>query len=254
VRELRTVPTVAGLDALVGAPVGAGFRGRLAAAAPGLESGSSLLHLLLDDLPGASLVGGYALLHADALPVTDGPAPPPKVDICAGWAEGSTMISTIRLTGRTPTPIGPPAPSLDRPGDPLAWTPLTDPGPHGTRRVRRIDLLAAGPDGLRPVDVFFRDTHWDGDGVETVVHEYSLAVVVDPLAGTVTGVRATPDVLPWMECPSAIASAGRIVGRALVDLRGLVRREFSGTSTCTHLNDTLRSLGDVEDLLRIAPV
>jgi Protein of unknown function (DUF2889) len=36
---------------------------------------------------------------------------------------------------------------------------------------------------------------------------------------------------------------------ALADVRNRVRTEFVGVTTCTHLNDTLRSLGDVGALL-----
>jgi hypothetical protein len=33
------------------------------------------------------------------------------------------------------------------------------------------------------------------------------------------------------------------------ELRNRIRTEFVGISTCTHLNDTLRSLGDLDALL-----
>ena len=36
---------------------------------------------------------------------------------------------------------------------------------------------------------------------------------------------------------------------AIAELRDHVRTEFVGTSTCTHLNDTLRCLGDLDALL-----
>jgi hypothetical protein len=52
-----------------------------------------------------------------------------------------------------------------------------------------------------------------------------------------------------MECPGAVASAGRLVGMRLAELRTWVRREMTGASTCTHLNDTLRSLADVSALV-----
>ena len=44
---------------------------------------------------------------------------------------------------------------------------------------------------------------------------------------------------------TALASADRTVGRRLDELRDLVRAEFRGTATCTHLNDALRSLADL---------
>jgi hypothetical protein len=40
-----------------------------------------------------------------------------------------------------------------------------------------------------------------------------------------------------------------VIGTPLASLRALVRREMTGTSTCTHLNDHLRFLGAAEDLM-----
>jgi hypothetical protein len=42
-----------------------------------------------------------------------------------------------------------------------------------------------------------------------------------------------------------VASARRIVGTTADDLRSRVRTDLTGTSTCTHLNDMLRSLADL---------
>ena len=67
----------------------------------------------------------------------------------------------------------------------------------------------------------------------------------------VTSIEAEALVLPWQECPRALASAQRIVGWPVVELRAAVREELVGTSTCTHLNDTLRVLADLSAL---APV
>jgi hypothetical protein len=47
-------------------------------------------------------------------------------------------------------------------------------------------------------------------------------------------------------------SAGRLAGNPVAGLRQHVRDTFLGTSTCTHLNDTLRSLEDIPALLELA--
>ena len=65
------------------------------------------------------------------------------------------------------------------------------------------------------------------------------------VAGAVT---ANVRVLPWQKCPGAIGSAARVRGMTLAELRGRIRGEFVGTSTCTHLNDTLRAIGDLDAL------
>ena len=55
-------------------------------------------------------------------------------------------------------------------------------------------------------------------------------------------------MLPWVECPQALGSASRLVGATVDELRAVVRADFVGTSTCTHLNDTLRGLADLPAL------
>jgi hypothetical protein len=247
--SLTCAPARPSADAVIGVSVASGFRGKLLATDPALATEEPLLFALLDDLPGAALVSGYAFLRADRVSDEHRGRWEAAVDICAGWAEGTTMVSAIRTTGRNPVPMGPPAPPVVDPGDAVGWHPMVDPGPHGTRRMRRIDLSPSRADGHHDVDAFFRDSHWDDDERQTVIHEYTVRAVVDPDAGKVVEISAAPDVLPWMECPAAIDSAQRLNGRTFTDLRQWVRAELIGTTTCTHLNDTLRSLGDLESLL-----
>jgi len=248
---------LAGLDGrpldpaeLVGARVGSGFRGRLDQVLPD-DLGGTVLHLLLDDLPGAVLISGYARQRAafaagHPLPVRY-ELMAGRADICAGWAADATILTTIHDHEVVPVPMGPPAPVLEPPDDPLAWH-ATDPlAPRSTRRRRLLDLW---PDGSGAVSLWchFRDSHVDGDGAETVLHEYSVTGTVDAEGGRLLECSANVQVLPWVECPAAAASAGRLVGADVADLRQWVRRELTGVSTCTHLNDTLRSLADVSVL------
>ena len=113
----------------------------------------------------------------------------------------------------------------------------------------------------------FRDTYARPDGTTSVLHEYTVTALVsddrsDDISsdgdgggdsgdrgrarggggGRIVACVATPRVLPWAECPQAAASAGRLVGQRVSDLRALVRDDLVGTSTCTHLNDLLSSL------------
>jgi hypothetical protein len=120
------------------------------------------------------------------------------------------------------------------------------------RRARRHDLWRDA-DGLLHADIFFRDSHVDVDGLETVVHEYTVEAVFSGDATSVISCAATPRVLPWQECPEAAASAGRLAGMEIGELRKRVRVEFVGPSTCTHLNDTLREIDDVVALAGLLP-
>ncbi len=244
------------LGGLIGARVASGFRGLLDAADPTLAAEHNLLYLMLDDFPVATLVSGHALLAARAT----GPALPPPdgryrftADLCSGFVSGGTIMSGVAETGLAPTVTGPPAPPLADPDDTDAWH-LTAPlPPRAMRRARRIDIRPdLRPGGAAAVDAFFRDSYVLPDGTETVIHEYAVTAEVDTRTGTLTACQAVPRVLPWVECPAAAASAGRLAGQPLAGLRRHVRDEFTGISTCTHLNDTLRALEDVPALLRLA--
>jgi hypothetical protein len=125
---------------------------------------------------------------------------------------------------------------------------MTQLPPQAMRRRRRIDVFEEGA-GRLGIDAMFRDSYVRTDGVETIIHEYTLEAVVDGGTGVIVESRATPRVLPWQECPGAVASGERITGMTLPELHFRVRQELFGTSTCTHLNDLLRSVADAEALI-----
>ncbi len=199
---------------------------------------------MLDDVPVATLVSGYAMgVVAGAHPPMQASLMLQHPDLCAGWRTGGTIINEIEDTGRVPMVTGPLAPSLEREDDPLAWHHFDVLPEHGMRRHRRLDLFADG-DAIA-ADLLFRDSHMAGDARETVVHEYTVRGRIDPDLLTIIEIEATPQVLPWVECPLAAESARDLRGQPLHGLRPHVRAEFTGPATCTHLNDTLRSLADV---------
>ena len=248
---IDTEPAAPALQELLGAIVGPGFRAKVDAVVPERRDRGDLLYLLLDDLPGATLVAGYAMLHAGMVPKpSDDEYLIARSDLCAGWAADGAMMTLIREHGRSPAPVGCDAPPVARADDPDAWHELPDLPPNAMRRLRRLDVMPPTVEGdAASVDVFFRDTHVDGLGRETIVHEYSVTASVDVSTRIVIAIDAHADVLPWQECPQAIGSAPRLVGHTLAGLRPYVRGEFIGTTTCTHLNDVLRGLTDVDHML-----
>jgi hypothetical protein len=159
------------------------------------------------------------------------------------------MMVHVRKTGSLPVPLGPPAPQLEPEGDPDAWHDMAALTPFAVRRRRRLDLIGpAVAGGAHLIDLHFRDSHADEESRETVLHEYTITGTTDVNAGRIGAVSARAHVLPWLECPGALASAQRIGGMELSSLRPVVRKEFVGRTTCTHLNDSLRSLADIEAL------
>jgi hypothetical protein len=258
VTAISSNPTIPDLEQLVGRSASTGFRAAIDAAVAGHDIVGRVVYQLLDDLPVATLISGYAPQHAMAQAGTwaderkrkpmhrsapEGLAMLQQADLCAGWKAGGTIMQGF-AEGNPPVVTGPDAPSLDDVDDQWAWHELPGPLPvHGMRRRRRIDVLPVG-DAVWSVDAHFRDSYRDEEG-ETVVHEYTVVAHVDGATQVVLDAEATPRVLPWFECPEAAASAGRLAGRSLDSLRSGVRAEFLGATTCTHLNDMLRALADV---------
>jgi hypothetical protein len=248
--DLRTSPSDPRAEALLGLTVGRGFRAAVDRALSGEGDADAPLYLLLDDLPVAALISGYDLLYRGDEAMRDVDATQVKADICSGWRSDGTMIVSLRTEGRIPVPLGPPANDLVPPDDPVGWHDVA-PLPVGAMRRRRlVDVSAGDP---HRVYAMFRDTHVDPDGTETILHEYSLTATLDPVSLVLSACGARPQVLPWTECPFAAASAARLDGHAVGELRELVGREFKGTTTCTHLNDLLRSLADLARLVALLP-
>jgi hypothetical protein len=203
----------------------------------------TILHQLLDDIPVATLVSGSVFArNGRHLPHHEAPHRLPPVGTCAGWAPGAVMTEAAARGGR-PSFIGdgPPAAPLDQ-TDPLAWHALERLPPTSYRRLRLLDASPAA-DATIAVAAWFRDTYVEPDGVESVVHEYSLDLSVGREDLTVRAIEVVAHVLPGPDCATARASVARVVGVPLPEIRGHVSEQLVGTTTCTHLNDMVRSLG-----------
>ncbi len=263
VTYLTTAPVRAAAARLVGRQALVGWRTALWRELRDDVDGGSALHLLLDDLPGGMIVGGFTRRRALAQLTGGQPQHPGRrLDVCAGWSADSRAARHLEQHGFGPRAVTPPAPSLLPDDDPLAWHTLPDLPVWGLSRRRRIDVRRA-PDprdsdgdptgdqtgGEVVVDAMFRDSFHDGDGQEKVLHEYHLVTSVGP-DGQLAAATAQPRVLPHLECPAAAASTDLLVGMPSADLRDRVSMSLYGPGSCTHLNDLARSLGDVPALLR----
>ncbi len=207
-------------------------------------------YTLLDDVPVATLISGHALSASGALGNGATSGYLPVADRCAGFVTGGLLMTSFEA-GDPAVVTGPPAPVLEDPDDPLAWHEMAALPVHGMRRRRRLDVHNGGEGPEIQLDAMFRDTYVRADGTETIIHEYTVEAAVDLDTGTILRSEAVPRVLPWQECPGAVASATRLAGIRLDQLRFRIRQEFQGTTTCTHLNYLLRSIADAEALISL---
>jgi hypothetical protein len=241
IEAFRTDPAAPALAGLVGRSAYVGFRKTIENLLPGEFGSHGLRAQLLDDFPAAVMGNGRAL-RAEGIPIGARKGPL-SIGICAGWADGGTLVSGYSELG-PPLRVGPHSPGLESADDdPLAWHAFAPLGPHGTRRARRTDVWSDAGEGR--ADCFFRDSHVDGEGLETVIHEWRLAVAFDLQSRCIITAKAEAGPLPYPECPASGDSAMRLAGMPIDGLRRVVRGSLVGTSTCTHLNDTLRALEDI---------
>ncbi|MFJ8019368.1 DUF2889 domain-containing protein [Streptomyces sp. NPDC096311] len=254
ITSISTRPDAPAAQDLVGARAAGGFRKQLDAALPEDRDAHTLLYQLLDDIPGAALVSGYSVGRADVPASAARSGYQLTENQCSGFRHGGTIMIEVGRTGRAPVVTGPEATPLTSADDSLAWHAMDDLGVHSMRRQRLLDVARdpADPRSLR-VSSLFRDSHVAPDGRATVIHEYEVSAWVDCDEWRVREASATPHVLPWTECPSAAASATRLAGVDIGNLRRQIRTDFRGISTCTHLNDQLRSLADVVALAQGLP-
>jgi hypothetical protein len=248
ITAIESDPVEPALAELVGLNNQRGFRAAMDEAVPHHREAATVLHQLLDDVPMAALINGYGWTR-ELGDDFDLPAESSDRlrDRCAGWINDGVMLGALDETGIFPIPLGPDAPDLDHPDDPLAWHDMEPMAPKSVRRRRLLDVIDGDP---LKIDVHFRDSHLAEDAAEDVLHEYTLQATVDPGALVVLSAEAQARTLPWPECPNALASATRLAGEPVVGLRAKVHADFRGTTTCTHLNDVLRSLAGVAALAK----
>jgi hypothetical protein len=248
--SLATSPAAPWTEALIGSRAGGGFRRHLEEVVPPAEA-SSLLRQVLDDMPAAALISGYGLMRMARRnghhPGTLMPAGAldRMTDLCSGWRSGGTAVLSTAAGRGVPMQDCPPAPPLTN-ADPHAWHDIGPLELDWMRRRRCIDV-EAHPDGTFSIWAMFRDTVGEGGGDEVVLHEY--AVRVAGVDGVVGSVEAEPRVLPFPECPAAADAVGALVGSEVRFLASVVPETLTGIVSCTHLNDLLRALGGVGDLL-----
>jgi hypothetical protein len=251
IEAISSNPERVRLAELVGARGGSRLRAALASVVPDERRRGTPLYLLLDDLAGATLIGGFAF--------TQWPDEWPEhwqrqrqrafqgrrmEGVCIGFRPGSTALTPdgdARPVDNT-RPVAP----LPDPADPAGWHEFHDSVGVTMRRARRIDVWL---DGDIHVDAMFQDSASVPSGGRVAVHEYQVHVRAARDTFELLSIEALPRVLPFGECPSAVTKIGQLVGTRLGDLRDAVLARLKTTEGCTHLNDELRALAEVPVLV-----
>lgn len=236
-------PDPGGLEQLVGLRAASGWRAAARQLVP--DGLLSPLGLLLDEVPIAVLLSFYGALRAGTLgdSVHGGAYATHMRDLCAGWATDATPMRSLDSGAGLPMPLLVPVPR-DTGDDPLATEPRPALAPGRLRRTRRIDVV---PGEVVEVQATFRDSWCDPVDGEGILHEYVLVAQVDA-AGLILTIAAEPRVLPYPECPSAAAAAQHLVGLHVATAATTMPTALGGPSSCTHLNDLMRSLACVPRL------
>ena len=208
----------------------------------------SPLYLLLDDISGVSLVSGWAWSRWDGEWMDD--IDPEDTfearrmmmeNVCTGFATGNSALASDAPPDNNPQVL-----PLPNPEDEESWHELPIINHVGFRRARRIDIWKE--DATLKIDVGFQDSASDPELDRVAIHEYHVWGEADLETLTLQSVDASPHVLPFPECPGAIANMQRMVGTQLQDMRTRVIEELPGVLGCTHLNDLLRSLAEVASM------
>jgi len=137
--------------------------------------------------------------------------------------------------------------------DPGAWHDIPVLGPDWMRRRRLVDVEIDDDNAGARIWAMFRDTVGEPDGIELVLHEYGISGRLERHDGgmALTELEADPRVLPFVECPAAATNVGRLVDARtnLADLPRVVPEVLFGVASCTHLNDLLRSMGGIAEVI-----
>ena len=201
---------------LVGCRAGGNLRSAIVRGAAGRagQSGTPLTSCSTT-WPGSTLISGFVFVRwVDHLPeirerFSQGAPNRRMVDICSGFQSGSSALRSDGSDHPHNQNTAHPGPLAD-PADPLGWHELDEPPVPAMRRARRIDVW--DEDGTLGIDAMFRDSAWDPDGSEVVVHEYQMLGQADRATGRLLSVTAVPRVLPYAECPGAAPNASRMAG------------------------------------------
>ncbi len=255
INSVSADPAPAALQQLVGLRGGGHLRVALRELMPELIAEAHPLYLLLDDISGTSLVSNWAWsqwgedwisrMQKSTGAVNMAEMLAERTNVCWGFQPG---FSSHDPSTRLSDDIAADGKNLRNPDDPEGWHQFPQSDGISFRRARRIDVWREA-DVIR-VEASFQDSAPRREGGRAALHEYILRVALDPETQVITNLEPEPRVLPFRECPGAIANAKEMVGVEMDRVRDAVLENLRGPAGCTHLNDALRALADVPALLQ----
>ncbi len=250
---MASTPACAALDALAGTIHAGELRRSLRALRAADAVPATPLFQLADDVPAMLVIADWAWSRWPALlPADEAPHRASRLatleGVCAGFRTGS---GALRTHGEYQEDRASAVPPLEDASDPHAWHPLVDIRTVSMRRARCMEVWRT-PGEIR-VEAFFQDSAVRPDGCRAAVHEYTVMATASSTTHAITRLAATPHILPFQECESAPAWLQDLVGTPLEELRTTVPALLARTRGCTHLNDALRALAEVPQLLAWLP-
>ncbi len=255
ITAIEATPAHAGIERLVGVRGGNHLRLFIKETMPELIAEGAPIYLPLDDISGTSLVSAFAWSQwqdnwAEQLRARIGSAEfermmEDRVNVCWGLKEGNSGVSP---SGPPNNPADADAGDIRNPADPLGWHALPDSEGPGFRRARRIDVSRDEAAGLIRISAGFQDSAERKTEGRVAIHEYDLEASADLATGKLLTLTPHARILPFSECPGAVANTQRLLGRTLGDIREAVVEQLRGPQGCTHLNDALRALAEVPKL------
>ncbi len=246
------------LARLGGLRVGGPLRKAVAETMPEEIAGSTRLFRMIDDMAGGAFLSCAAWqtwLEGGMNAFSQAIGGPSVMDfqmegMCISYSPGSPALLpdgrqnedfAYRSIGRI---------AVDRDGDPRDWHELRwfEDQPNQSR-LRTMDVWREG--GKVHVLFGFQDSSaFPGTDLRRLFHEYRGLAVVDPEGFVLEQVEMEFGSLPYTTCHAAALTPEHLVGRSLADFRTTVIDVLKGTRGCTHLNDSLRTLQDVPELVR----
>lgn len=255
ISAISAAPAPANLSELVGKRGGGHLRGVLRELFPAMIADAHPLYLLLDDISGTSLVSNWAWSQwgeswLEKMGAAEGTATMEEMlaarsNICWGFQPG---FSSHMMESRDHHRDAADGKDLRNPADPDGWHLFPQSDSVSFRRARRIDVWREG-DGIA-VEASFQDSAPRSEGRgRAALHEYIVRLRAHANSGVIESLDPEPRVLPFHECPGAIANARSLIGTPIAAVRETVLEKLRGPAGCTHLNDALRALAEVPQLL-----